>query len=251
MEGSRTIRLDLEYDGADFVGWQIQSQGRSVQGELARCLSTFLQEEVVPVAAGRTDAGTHALGQVAHFRTDSDHHPDRMVRALNSLLPEDVAVTAAREVDAEFHARYSAISKRYRYRIDTRKAPLERGFVWNLYRDLDFSAMEEASRALLGGVHSFRAFCNSDPVPDSYDCDVLDACLKRDCTEISFEIEANRFLRHMVRIIVGTLVDVGEGRLSAADFVTLLGDGSSDRSDAGQTAPAHGLCLLWVRYPGD
>ncbi len=251
MEGSRTIRLDLEYDGADFVGWQIQRQGRSVQGELARCLSAFLQEEVVPVAAGRTDAGTHALGQVAHFRTDSDHHIDRMVRALNSLLPEDVAVTAAREVDAEFHARYSALSKRYRYRIDTRKAPLERGFVWSLYRDLDFSAMEEASLALLKGVHSFRAFCNSDPVPDSYDCDVLDACLKRECTEISFEIEANRFLRHMVRIIVGTLVDVGEGRLRPVDFASLLRNASSDRSDAGQTAPAHGLCLLWVRYPDD
>ena len=251
MSDSRTIRLDLEYDGADFVGWQMQNEGRSVQGELARCLSTFLQEDVVPVAAGRTDAGTHALGQVAHFHTESLHPPDRMVRALNSLLPDDVAVTAASEVGARFHARYSALSKRYRYRIDTRKGPLERRFVWNLYRPLDCDAMIEASQSLMG-VHSFRAFCNSDPQPKSYECDILDTSWKWEGPEISFEIEANRFLRHMVRIIIGTLVDVGEGRLTPATFADLLLlDGGSERSAAGATAPAQGLCLLRVHYPED
>ena len=250
MSDSRTIRLDLEYDGADFVGWQVQNEGRSVQGELSRCLSTFLQEEIVPVAAGRTDAGTHALGQVAHFRTGSAHPPDRMIRALNSLLPDDIAVTAASEVSAEFHARYSALSKRYRYRIETRKGALERRFVWTLCRSLDCDAMIEASLALRG-VHSFRAFCNSDPEPDSYECDILDTSWTRRGSQISFEIAANRFLRHMVRIVVGTLVDVGEGRLTGAAFAELLRDGRSDRSAAGATAPAQGLCLLRVHYPED
>ena len=248
---SRLIRLDLQYDGTDFVGWQIQKQGRSVQGELARALRAFLQEDIVPVAAGRTDAGTHAGGQVAHFRTASTHSTDVVVRALNSLLPDDVAVSSARDAAPDFHARYSAVSKRYRYRISTTKSPLERRFVWSLHRPLDLDAMVRAS-SLLEGVHEFQAFCNCDPVPASFTCNVLDTGWKSGDSEFVFEIAANRFLRHMVRIIVGTLTEIAQGRRDSEDITRLLSPTTgADRREAGPTAPAHGLCLIRVNYPSD
>ena len=251
MPASRLIRLDLQYDGTDFVGWQIQKQGRSVQGELARALRAFLQEDVVPVAAGRTDAGTHARGQVAHFRTTSSHPTDVFVRALNSLLADDVAVSAARDAPQDFHARYSAVSKRYRYRIGTTESPLERRFVWSLCRPLDLDAMVRAS-SRLKGVHEFQAFCNCDPVPASFTCSVLDSGWKRGDSELVFEIEANRFLRHMVRIIVGTFAEVAQGRRDSEDIARLLSPrAGADRCDAGPTAPARGLCLVSVNYPID
>ena len=248
MSLPRRIRLDIEYDGTDFVGWQIQAQGRTVQGELSAALGRFLQEEVVPVGAGRTDAGVHARGQVAHFDTHSTHDPERVVRALNSLLPADMAITAAGDVPASFHARYSALGKRYRYRISTAKAPLQRRHAWILYRELDLDAMRDAGR-LLRGEHGFEAFCNHDPVPASFQCDIVDCHWDFAGTDYTLEIEANRFLRHMVRIIVGTLVEVGRGRLSVADMRELLS--GKDRSAAGPTVPACGLCLLYVRYADD
>ncbi len=242
----RTIRLLLEYDGADFAGWQIQAQSRTVQGELARALQIFLREPVCPTGSGRTDAATHALGQVAHFHTCTDHPLWRIRQALNGLLPPDIAVLEVEEAAPDFHARYSAISKRYRYRISTTPSALERKQVWEFYRRLDLEAMTEASRALLG-AHSFGAFCKQDPVPDNLYCRITYCswhCRER---ERVFEIEANRFLRHMVRIIVGTLVEVGTGRRPPQDMAGLLQSGA--RVQAGPTAPAQGLCLLHVSYP--
>ena len=252
----RTIRLDLEYDGTDFVGWQIQARGRTVQGELARALRGLLQEPVTPVGSGRTDAGTHALGQVAHFRTGADLPPERIRRALNSLLPADISITSAAEAAGDFHARYSAVSKRYRYRIATRKTAVERRWVWTFQRRLDFDLMTAAA-AGLAGTHDFRAFCNQHPVPDSFACTVLDCGWERRGHEMRFEIEANRFLRHMVRIIVGTLVEIGLGK-RPPDLAASLGGESEGNAEprevrglAGPTAPAMGLCLLEVHYPGE
>jgi len=250
----RVIRLDLEYDGTDFVGWQVQPLGRSVQGELARALRTFLREEAVPVAAGRTDAGTHAMGQVAHFRTCSEHSPERMHKALNSLLPPDMAVTACRPVPDDFHARYSAIGKCYRYRIAGVRVPLDRGRVWTLYRPLDLERMRQAAAAL-PGIHHFGAFCKQDPVPDRYDCHMQRCSWNRVGRELVFEIEGNRFLRHMVRILVGTMVEIGLSQRPVDDLARLLqeaGDGADPRLSrmrAGPTAPAVGLCLVRVLYP--
>ena len=247
----RAIRLDLEYDGTDFVGWQIQARGRSVQGELARSLERLLQEKIIPVASGRTDAGTHALGQVAHFHTTTRHSPARLERALNSLLPPDIAITAASEVSDAFHARHSASSKRYRYRIAIAKRAVDRRQVWLLNGQLDLDSMVLASEALQG-QHRFGAFCKRDPIPDRFECQVLEARWARRDHEFVFEIEANRFLRHMVRIIVGTLVEIGQGKRPPTDMAALLGGGSSaDRGQAGATAPAQGLCLLRVTYPDD
>lgn len=255
MSAIRTIRLDLQYDGTDFVGWQIQQNGRSVQGELARALQQILQEiSLVPIGSGRTDAGTHALGQVAHFQTKAQHPSEQIYRALNSLLPPDISVSSVHEVDNCFHARYSAVSKRYRYRISTVKAPIKRRWVWTIPRRLDFDAMQEAGE-LFKGSHKFYAFCNQHPVPKSFSCTILDCNWKICDAELQFVIEGNRFLRHMVRIMVGTMVEVGLGRRNSNLSIPLNAKLDSNdvslatiRKQAGPTAPAHGLCLVEVNY---
>jgi len=245
--GTRTFRLLVEYDGTDFCGWQIQPAGRTIQGELERALSIILREPVRLIGSGRTDAGTHALGQVAHFRTTTRLPSERLCRALNGLLPTDIAIHDVREAAAEFHARYSARRKRYRYRIHRGKAALTRRFVWCLHQSLDLEAMDAAASALLGR-HAFGAFCKQDPVPANPVCTVYDIQLVARGREVILEIEADRFLRHMVRIIMGTLVEVGTHSRPADDIARLLDEG--DRRAAGRTAPACGLCLLWVEYPG-
>ena len=243
---SRTIRLTLEYEGSDFIGWQVQAQGRSVQGELTRALETFLRETVCVVGSGRTDSCTHAKGQVAHFHTASDLPTHRIERALNGLLPQDVAVLSVEDVAPDFHARYSATSKRYRYRISTVRSPLNRTQVWRLDQSLDLTPMAKAA-GLLMGEHAFGAFCKQDPVPENLVCRVDDAVWTQSGPEFLFEIEANRFLRHMVRIIVGTSVEIGSASKDPGGIASLLEGG--DRTLAGPTAPAHGLCLMYVRYP--
>lgn len=245
-EEGRTLRLDLEYDGSGFVGWQDQAEGRTVQGTLASAMGTLLQEEAAPVGSGRTDAGTHALGQVAHARVRSCMEADRILRGLNALLPEDVAVLRVLDVPPGFHARYGALGKRYRYRIDTARHALGRHAVWTLQRPLDLEPMAEAAAGLRGTL-DFRAFCKADPPPESYACRIDAAEWRRRGHRWSFEIEADRFLRHMVRALVGTLVEVGQGRRSPRRFLELLE--GADRSLAGSTSPARGLCLLRVRYP--
>jgi tRNA pseudouridine38-40 synthase len=242
---TRTLRLLLEYQGTDFAGWQLQAQGRTVQGELARCLQLLLKEPVCPIGAGRTDAGTHALGQVAHFHTRSALPLERLHRGLNGLLPPDVAVLAVEEAPPGFHARYSARSKRYRYRIRAVKSALDRPFVWSLYQDLDLERMAQAA-APLAGTHQFGAFCNQDPLPGNFTCQVRECGWARQGPELVFEIEADRFLRHMVRILVGTMAEVGRGRRPPEEVATLLE--SADRTLAGPTAPAQGLCLVRVEY---
>ena len=242
----RNIRLLLEYDGTDFAGWQIQAQGRTVQGELARALEILLKEPIRPTGSGRTDAGVHALGQVAHFHTASQLPTDRILRALNGLLPADIAVRAVDGAPPDFHARYSAKSKRYQYRIHCGKSGLNRRYVWTFYQELDFEAMRRAILAL-PGQHSFAAFCKQNPMPDHFDCWIADCTLARNGAELIFEIEGNRFLRHMVRIIVGTLTEIGTGRRDPRAMADLLLGGQ--RSRAGVTAPARGLCLLRVSYP--
>ena len=245
LEG-RNIRLLLEYDGTNFAGWQIQRRDRTVQGELARALRVFLREPICPIGSGRTDAGVHAAGQVAHFHTSSEEPVERILAALNGLLPSDIAVLEVEEADRDFHARYCAASKRYRYRISCAKAALDRTRVWTIYRRLDFDAILQASR-LLPGTHSFEAFCKQAPPPDNFLCHITHCAWQRRGRELVFEIEANRFLRHMVRILVGTLVEIGAGRRPPGSLSTLL-DGA-DRGQAGPTAPPHGLCLLRVSYP--
>ena len=242
----RTLRLVLEYDGTHFVGWQSQKSGRTVQDALERALHTLLKEPVRLTGSGRTDAGTHTLGQVAHFQTEAALPTHQLLRSLNGLLPPDIAVRAVDEVAEDFHARYSATRKRYRYRIHQGKSAINRTQVWTYYPALSLAPMAAAATTLCG-EHSFGAFCKQDPVPEHLTCHIFDAVWSQRGPELVFEIEANRFLRHMVRILVGTMVEIGRGTRPSEAIAELLTSG--DRTAAGATAPACGLCLLWVAYP--
>lgn len=244
-------RLLLEYDGGAFVGWQRQRNGRSVQQTLEDAVRAFSGEGAEVVAAGRTDAGVHAAGQVAHFDLARRFPPERVQGALNALVrPHPVAVLEVRVVGTDFHARFSAIQRRYRYRILNRRAPpaLDRGRVWHLVRPLDAVHMREAAR-LLVGRHDFSSFRDAEcqarsPVKT---LDHLFVARRGDVVEVF--AAARSFLHHQVRNMVGTLVMIGDGRRPIAWAREVLE--ARDRRRAGPTAPACGLCLEAVLYPGE
>jgi tRNA pseudouridine38-40 synthase len=246
-----TWRLRLEYDGTDYCGWQRQPRGTSIQALVEEALEQVLGGERVPVyASGRTDAGVHALGQVASFTASVPRSPGAIRMGLNSLLPRDIACRAADVVPEGFHACHSAISKHYRYRIlDTgERAPLRERFT--LYRrgPLDLERMREAAASLLG-EHDFACFQASQADTRTTVRTLLRADLCRVDDEIHLDIEGTGFLRHMVRIIVGTLLQVGRGQKAPELIGELICRG--DRRLAGPTAPACGLCLIDVHYPMD
>lgn len=244
----RNIKLVIEYDGANYHGWQTQPNVVSIQGTIEERLREITQEEVSLIASGRTDAGVHAIGQVAHFHTHSRLGLDNIQRGLNSLLPPDIAIKEIYDVEKDFHSRYSARSKVYRYIILNQRfpSPLYRNFSWFIPFDLDIKKIKKAIQCLIGR-HDFSSFqassCNSrNPIRE-----VLNVSLdKGPLRLIIFEIEANAFLKQMVRNIVGTMVDVGQGKTGVGEFEEILR--SKDRKKAGRTAPPQGLFLVNVRY---
>lgn len=242
----RNIKLTLEYDGSNFCGWQVQPKARTVQGVLAASLQVLLQEPVQVIGAGRTDAGVHAQGQVANFATRSGLLLREIHRGLNSLLPPDVVVLRVEKVPEGFHARYDATARRYLYRISSRPTALRRQFVWTVMSPLDLGPMREAAQALLGS-HDFAGFCLGPEERHHCRCTVQSLSLKKVKDEIHFQITADRFLRSMVRIMVGRLVELGRGRLSRNEFLAFLTERASQQPI--MVAPARGLCLLEVRYP--
>lgn len=241
-------KLTLEYDGTPFVGWQWQDNGLSLQGVLEEAILRFTGERAKTTAAGRTDAGVHALGQVVHVDLTKDWPVERVREALNfHVQPHPVSVRAAEIVDADFHARLTARSRRYLYRILNRRAPpaIERDRVWHVARPLDAAAMHVAAQALVGR-HDFTTFraslCQAkSPVKtlDRLDVTVVDE-------EIRITALARSFLHHQVRNMVGTLKFVGEGKWSADDVAAALA--ARDRKKGGPTAPAAGLYLMEVTY---
>ena len=241
-------KLTLEYDGRGFVGWQRQDNGPSVQAALEAAVERFCGEAVTVHGAGRTDAGVHALAQVAHIDLDQETGADTLRDALNfHLKPAAVAVLAAEAVADDFHARFSATERAYRYRIVNRRAPLalDRGRAWFVPVPLDAAAMHEAARALLG-KHDFTSFRAGECQAKS-PVKTLDALeVSRDGDEIRIEARARSFLHHQVRNMVGTLKLVGEGKWRRADMERALA--ARDRRVAGPTAPADGLYLVAVRY---
>ncbi len=245
------LRLDIEFDGTDFVGWQRQAAGRSVQGELERALAILLRlPQVTVIGAGRTDAGVHARGMVANIRTDAPL-PDlgRLQRGLVGLLPPDIAVQRVTEVSDDFHARFDARARRYHYHVSAVPLALERRSVWFLPEPLDLDRMNRAARPLLG-EHDFAAFCKVKSEVDHHRCTLTEARWDQtDADRLTFTVEANRFLHGMVRALVGTLVAVGRGKWPVEAPGEILA--SRDRRRAGQAAPAHGLSLDLVRYPDD
>ncbi len=241
-------KLTLEYDGAGFVGWQGQDNGPSVQAALEAAVLGFCGEAVTVQGAGRTDAGVHALGQVAHIDLAKPADAETLRDALNAhLKPAAVVVLAAEVVDDDFHARFSAVERAYRYRIVNRRArlALDRGRAWFVPQPLDAAAMHDAASALIGH-HDFTSFRASQCQAKS-PVKTLDAlAVIRDGQELRIEVRARSFLHHQVRNMVGTLKLVGEGKWSRAEVARALE--ARDRSAAGPTAPAEGLYLVAVRY---
>ena len=242
------VKLVLEYDGTRHVGWQDQPNGPSIQAEVERALETLHRAPRRVVAAGRTDAGVHARGQVASFFERDPLPLDAYVKGMNALLPPEVAVRAASLEPDGFDARRSASGKRYRYAIENgpTRAPLSRLAAWQLFRPLDAGAMRAAAAHLVGR-HDFASFQAADcecahAVRDLRRCDVLGEGGGR----IEVVVEATAFVKHMVRNVVGTLVEIGRGKRPEGDVPRLLA--SRDRRLAGPTAPAHGLCLMEVYY---
>lgn len=242
-------KLTLEYDGTDFVGWQRQTNGPSIQESLERAVYGFCGETVTAYGAGRTDAGVHALGQVAHVDIEKPTDADTVRDAVNAhLRPQPIVVCAAEAVSDEFHARFSAVERAYLYRILNRRAPpaILKGYVWHLPGGLDVMAMNEAAQILVG-KHDFTSFratlCQAkSPVK------TLDALsVTRDDDDVLIRARARSFLHHQVRNMVGTLKLVGEGKWAAADVAAALA--ARDRAKGGPTAPAEGLYLTEVVYP--
>jgi tRNA pseudouridine38-40 synthase len=241
-----TVRLDIEYDGAGFSGWARQPGLRTVQGELETALETILREPIGLTVAGRTDSGVHALGQVASFTTGAEL-PANLARALNTVGPDDVSVLAASPVEDGFDARRDARSRSYRYRVLARHAPspFEQGrALWWPHR-LDRDALDGCAAALLGN-HDFTAFTPTQTDHVRFQRQVLAARWASQDDIVSFHIAADAFMRNMVRVLVGTMLEVASGRRTVEDFTRLLP--GAPRSQAGDTAPPHGLYLESVSY---
>jgi tRNA pseudouridine38-40 synthase len=242
-----SFKITLAYDGTDFVGWQRQASGTSVQGLIEDALRELAGGAVTVTGAGRTDAGVHALGQVAGFALDRPIAADLVVRALNARLPPDVRVLSADEVPPAFHARFHARAKRYRYRIWNADvvSPFERRYVWHLPGRLDVEAMNAAAR-LLEGRHDFGAFRGAGGEAETAVRTVASSRVERRRQLVVYDVSGDGFLRHMVRAIAGTLVDVGRRRRPVEWMSEVLA--SRDRARAGTTAPPEGLFLVRVEY---
>ncbi len=246
----RNFKLTLEYDGSPYHGWQRQLGVLTIQEVLESRLEIILGEPIRTRASGRTDAGVHARGQVVNFYGRTLLEPEALQRGLNSLLPSDIVVLHAEEVAHAFHARFSAVGKLYEYRILNRAAPsaLERQFAWYVRKPLERLTMSECLENIVG-LHDFSAFMATGSSVTSTERHIYRATIEAaDAHHLIFWFEANGFLRHMVRNLVGTLVEVGKGKLDPEDFMGILA--SKDRRQAGMTAPAHGLYLVSVRYEG-
>jgi tRNA pseudouridine38-40 synthase len=250
---SRAVQLVLHYDGAGFCGWQRQPGERTVQGVLEAAVARLCGAPVAVVGAGRTDAGVHARGQAAGVRVPEKWSSSALRRAMNAILPDDVWIAAAHEMRDEFHPRYSAVSRSYNYFVgtdDLASSPFRRTteLVWK--KPLDFARLSAASRAV-EGEHCFRGFAVKGTAPerDDHRCTVRRAQWREREGGLVFEIEADRFLHHMVRFLVGTMLDIGAGKRDPSVISELLA--AEENSEVSPPAPPHALFLERVEYPKD
>ncbi len=236
--------LQFSYNGTAYHGWQIQPNAISVQQVLQNCMSTILGGEIIVHGAGRTDSGVHANSMFAHFEFES-LLPEYLCDKLNSILPKDIAVLNCTEVSANFHARFDAISRTYIYKIHQQKNVFSENLSWYYKQSLNVENMNLASAELLQHT-DFECFSKVNTDVNTFDCKISEAFWKAENNELIFTITADRFLRNMVRAIVGTLINIGLGKISFEDFQEILR--SKDRSQAGFSVPAHGLYLSEIKY---
>ena len=243
-----TYRLVVEYDGTDFCGLQFQPQVRTVAGELERALGALFSSDVRIAAAGRTDTGVHATGQVISFKAEREFPIDRLALALNATLPPDLSVRDAAVVAGDFSARFDALGRTYEYLVLNQplRSALLRRWTHHVHRPIDEERFREAARELVG-KHDFVAFCGMLPEFGGTERTIQTLELERDGALLRIRIAADGFLHHMVRVVAGTLLEIGTGRREPAEIAAILA--SRDRRRAGYTAPASGLFLAGVRYP--
>ena len=238
--------IHFAYDGTNYHGWQIQPDANSVQEELQKALSVLLRHDVEIVGAGRTDAGVHARQMVAHFEWDGQLDCQQTAYRLGRMLPRDIAIYRMEPVAEDMHARFSAVRRTYHYYLHTERDPFCRQYSCELHYDLDFERMNEAGR-ILCTYEDFGAFCKSHSDVKTTLCRVSEAhWIQVDSTHWYFRISANRFLRNMVRAVVGTMIDVGRGRITLDDFRKIVE--GKQRTQAGESMPAHALFLEEIEY---
>lgn len=250
---TRMLQLVLHYDGTEFSGWQRQPDRRTVQGVLEAALTRLCDAPTSALGAGRTDAGVHARGQSVGVRVPHRWTPDALRRALNAILPHDIWVASSHGMRDEFHPRFSATARRYSYYVGTDEeasSPFRRRAEWSVRHAIDREALDDAARALMG-AHGFRAFAvrGTAPATDDHRCVVGRASWTDRVGGLTFEIEANRFLHHMVRFLVGTMMEIALGRRPPTDLPKLLA--ALDNDEVSPPAPPHALFLDHVRYPDD
>ena len=243
----RNIKLTIEYDGKDFNGWQKQPNKLNIQGEIERVIENITGEKIDLIASGRTDAGVHAIGQVANFKTDSNIAIEKIPIAINSQVKNSIRIQNAEEVDENFHSRYNCKKKTYRYVIDNSKygSAIYRNISYHMPIKLNLEAMKKAIK-YFEGEHDFKAFKSSGTSSKSSVRTIYRAEIITEGNSIAIDLTGNGFLYNMVRIIVGTLVEVGLGKIKAEDIPGIIE--SKDRTRAGKTLPPHGLMLLKVDY---
>ena len=241
----RRIKLTIEYEGTNYVGWQIQPNGIAIQQKLHEALKNLFNEEILVTASGRTDSGVHALCQVVHFDINSNLPNFKIIRGLNFYLPDDIKVINAEDAASDFHARYDAVKRTYRYYIRLQPTSVLRNFRWVIIDKINIDEMIKAE-GFLKGKKNFKSFCSSQSNMDHYNCELLKAEFSLMKNDLIFEIQANRFLHNMVRSIVGTLVEIGRGKFKAEDIKDIIAQ--QNRVAAGPTAPPTGLFLEKVDY---
>lgn len=238
--------IEIAYNGKNYSGWQNQPNALSVQEVLEKALSTLLGKKIAITGAGRTDAGVHAKQLFAHFDVEEIENIEYLIHRMNSFLPADISITNIFRVGDDAHARFDAEAREYEYHITLKKDPFTEGLAYLVHQEPDISKMNEVATSLLQ-YQDFQCFSRSKTDVKTYHCTIHKAKWERKGNLLIFTISANRFLRNMVRAIVGTLLDIGYGKLTIEDFHKIIE--SKDRSNAGASAPAHGLYLTKVRYP--
>ena len=246
----KRVRLTVAYDGTNYHGWQIQNNGITIESELNRCLSALLQEDIHVIGASRTDAGVHALGNIAVFDTRARMPAEKISYALNQRLPEDIRIQRSEEVPPDWHPRHCESRKTYEYHIYCGEFPMpvKRLYSYFTYHALDVEAMQKAAWYLMG-EHDFKSFCQTGAQVESTVRTIYDLQVEKQGEELVIRVCGNGFLYNMVRIIAGTLLEVGQGRRSPESMAKVLQ--ACDRQQAGPTAPACGLILVKYEFPGE